>query len=324
MEQSALSAHPKVHSMQLAHYTDEMEEIFLKNSEGLELSHRETRFSLAASAIAQDSAQNSNGNEESEAYGEDRFSHRFGDLKAKDLGKRVGQRACEALDGRSIASGQYPVILENLAACDFLEFLAPSFSAETVQKKTSFLTGKIDQKIFSEKITLVDNATLAHGSGSAPFDGEGTPSQENILVKAGFLQGYLYDTYTAQKAKKSSTGNAIRDGLDQLPYIDSTNFYIKPGCRSLEEMKKELPQGLLIRELMGLHTANFITGDFSFGACGFLLKNGQTDHAIRDFTLSGNIFEVLNQIVEVGNNLTFSGSYGAPCLLLENQLIAGG
>jgi len=164
---------------------------------------------------------------------------------------------------------------------------------------------------------------LPKGLGSAPFDGEGVPTQETRLINQGELKTFFYNTYTANKGKTKSTGNAARGSYQGLPGIGPTNLYIEAGKNSHEEIIKSITKGLYLVRIMGAHTANPISGDFSFGAAGILIENGQLTHPVRSITIAGNLIDLLKHLKAVGSDLRFFSSIGAPTLLLEGISISG-
>jgi PmbA protein len=152
-----------------------------------------------------------------------------------------------------------------------------------------------------------------------PFDGEGVPSQENVLVKEGVLQTFLYDTYYAKRMEKASTGNSVRHGIKEPPRCGSRGFFIDRGRGDDPEVGSG---GVVVEELMGAHMANTITGDFSLGAVGHYYS-GAAPTPFKGVILSGNLFDLLGQVSAVGKDLTFYGPYGSPTLLVEGLKISG-
>jgi PmbA protein len=140
---------------------------------------------------------------------------------------------------------------------------------------------------------------------SSPFDGEGVRTQETILIEEGILQGFLHNSYTAAKEGVSSTGNGIRGSFKGTPEVGTTNFYIKPGSITQEELIKDISKGLYVTEVMGIHTANPISGDFSVGAAGLLIENGVLTTPVRGIAIAGNIIELLESVDLAANDLTF-------------------
>ena len=155
--------------------------------------------------------------------------------------------------------------------------------------------------------------------GSFPFDGEGVPSQENELVREGCFQGFLFDVYYGRKLGKPSTGNAVRGGIKERPVCAPRGFYIGQGATDVDGAFRD---GIIIEELMGTHTANTVTGDFSVGALGHICKNEER-RPFKGVIFSGNVFELFKNVKAAGNDLTFYGPYGSPTLYITGLKISG-
>jgi PmbA protein len=206
---------------------------------------------------------------------------------------------------------------------EFLSIFASSLSAENVQKGKSMLEGRINEQVAATGITITDDGTLPEGIASAPADGEGIPMQRTVLIESGILKGFLYDLYTAKKDNTSSTGNGFRSGFKGTPHVGISNFYIEKGEFSQEKIISEVDEGFLIKEAMGIHTANPISGDFSLGVSGLWIKGGKVSFPVRGVVLSGNILDLFKSIEKIGADLRFFGGMGAPTLLVKEMNISG-
>jgi len=220
------------------------------------------------------------------------------------------------------------VLIPPFIAVEFLELLEFSFSGEEVIKGRSYLKDKIGKKIFSEKLSLHDNGLFLGLPETRPFDDEGVPQNKKILVDKGEVCCFMYDTYWAEVAKKQGydnviSGNARRGGLASFPKISSTNLYITPGTYTKEELLKLQPEIFEIYEILGAHTSNPISGDFSLGVSGVYYKNGEPVDYFCEIALAGNLFELFKRIVEIGKDLEFYGSVGSPSLLVEKLDLGG-
>jgi PmbA protein len=201
--------------------------------------------------------------------------------------------------------------------------LAQSFLAESVQKKKSLLLGQLHKKIFSDIITIIDDGLFPQGMATAPFDGEGVVRQCTPLVEHGVLIHFLYDTYCAKKDSTLSTGNASRGSIMNTPNVGYSNLYIQKGAVDPADMIAAVEKGFLVNEVMGMHTANPITGDFSVGITGFLIKNGKKITPVKGLALAGNIITLFQNVLQIGSDLRFYGKVGAPTLLIESMEISG-
>jgi PmbA protein len=161
----------------------------------------------------------------------------------------------------------------------------------------------------------------AGGFGSSPFDGEGLPSLRTVVVENGVLRNYLLNTYTARKLGMKSTHNASR-GLAGAPGIGAGNLYLEPGTLSPEEIIAAIPAGLYVTSLMGFGV-NMVTGDYSRGATGLWIENGQLTYAVEEITIAGNLAQMFHNVTAIGNDLVFRGSVASPTLRIDGMTIAG-
>ncbi|NOZ59605.1 MAG: TldD/PmbA family protein [Euryarchaeota archaeon] len=215
------------------------------------------------------------------------------DLNFEEVGEVASTLARRSLGAKRLETGDYPLVLRPVAMAELLESaLIPAFSADNVQRGRSRLAGRLGERVFGEELTIIDDATLAAGLESTRFDGEGTAGRRKLLVERGELRGYLYDVYTARKAGTESTGNALRNGFSSLPRIDATNFIIR-GRGTLEE------DALVVHGLIGAHTSNPVTGDFSVET-----RNAFYDGSpVRKAIIAGNIYELLESIAGFGRDV---------------------
>ena len=284
-------------------------ESMVLNSSGLRAEAKKTIYTLMGMCVAR---------EEDEASWFDwTWADSLQGLDGSALGTAIARRAVSLLSSRQIDTGIYEGVFTPGAACDLLDILADSFLAENLYKKKTRLADKAGVKCFSSLISIVDSGLT--GMGSFPFDGEGVPSGVNRVVTDGVFNEFLYDTYYGRKLGHPSTGNAARSGVKDPPTPAPRGLFIEKGKDELSDSSLD---GVVIAELMGTHTANPITGDFSLGATGFLKKGGSTT-PFTGVILSGNLFELLNNIRGVGTDLTFYGTHGSPSLYIEGLKISG-
>jgi len=316
LEDSALSFDRRIKRVRKAAYSESEYSVAIVSSRGVDVSHKGTFCSASVSALAEEGA-------ESE-MGSDFESVRFYDgLDVKLIGKRAGENAVRLLGGRRIKTVRCPVVLENSVATDFLGVIASSFIADSVQKGKSLFAGKIGVSVGSAILNVFDDGLYPGGLGTAPVDGEGVPRQRTPLIQSGVLKGYLYDTYTATKDKVKSTGNAVRPGIKAPPSCGLTNFYIEKGAFSIESLLSEAGTGLFVTEVMGMHTANPVSGDFSVGASGIWIENGKKAYPVKGVAIAGNIIDILKSVTALGGDLRFFGKIGAPSLLISELMVSG-
>jgi len=284
-------------------------EIEIVNSKGLKAYSRKTLYSLSALCVAK--------GEDEVSWYDWVWANSLADIDMKALGIGVAQRAISFLGSEQIDTGIYDGILTPQASSEILSVLSGSFLAESLYKNKTRLKDRLEEKCFSEIINLVDSGLA--GMGAFPFDGEGVPSQDNILVENGIFKSFLYDTYYGRKFNSPSTGNAARSGLKEPPVCGRRGLFIEKG---MTDVYPYMTNGLIIEELMGTHTANPITGDFSLGAVGHLVRDG-AKMPFKGIIFSGNIFDLLNNVKGVGNDLKFYGTCGSPSLVIEGMKISG-
>lgn len=249
-------------------------------------------------------------------------------LKEVDTVKIAKQGVDEALSrigGKSVPSGTYKAIINNEAMVSLLSTFADVFSADAAQKGLSLLNGKEGQMIASEKVTIVDNPHLENGLASTPFDDEGVATYSKDIVSKGKLNTLLHNLKTANKAGVKSTGNGFKASYASPVGVDSTNFYIEKGSKSLDELMKDVDEGLIITEFSGLHAgANAVTGDFSLSSKGFYIEDGKKSYPVEQITVAGNFFELLNQIEDIADDLKFPmSSVGSPSVRVSEISVAG-
>ena len=230
----------------------------------------------------------------------------FAALDSDKLGKEAAEDAVSLLHASPVASGQYRVIFQNRAMADMLELFSDAFSAENVQKDLSVFKGRIGETVAAETVTFMDDSLLKQGIASRPFDAEGVPGGTHAVIEKGVLKTFLHNLKTAKKDGVKSTGNASKAGYAAPVRVSPTNFFIKAGEKSLEQMLSELGDGLLIREVEGLNAgADAVSGDFSLLSKGFVVKDGKLDRPVEQITVAGNFYEMLKSVVAVGSDLTF-------------------
>jgi len=323
LEKAARSVDPKrIQKVRKASYQEAVAHRTLINSKGLEFSYQSTFCSVSVTAVAQEA-------EEAEMGWDFDASHFQNDLDVKRVGKEASRKALESLGGRKIPSGIYPVLIHPSVASEFLSLLAHSFKSEQIQKGKSSLKGKRGERYFSPLITIEDNGLHPKGILTAPIDGEGTRSQRTPLVVQGELSGYLYDRYWANREGASSgsiarsTGNSRRSGIKSPPGIGTSNFLIEPGTRSFSTLLNDLHQGMLLEEVMGLHTVDPISGDFSLGCSGKWVDKGKLIHPVKSVAVAGNLFQLFQDVVGIGEDFRFIGGIGSPSLLVRSLKISG-
>ena len=247
--------------------------------------------------------------------------HRHQMASPEDIGKKAAERALRRLGARKIPTCQAPVVFDPLSARSLLSHLFEAVSGSSIYRRSSFLVDQIGQMVASTNVTIVDDARMPAGLGSSPFDDEGVPTQTTPIIENGVLQNYLHSAYTAKKLGSKPTGNGTRAASGAVT-IGPTNFYLKGGTHSPEEIIGSIQKGLYVVELIGFGV-NTVTGDYSRGAVGLWIENGKFVHPVQEVTIAGNLREMLKNIEMVGSDVTFVGSIAAPTLKIGNMVISG-
>ena len=289
-------------------------EVFCFNSCGLSYNYKGTWYTSMMAVLAEE------GGDQSISY--DFVGARsLSDLPLQSMVEEVVFKATATLNPSPFETRKMPVVLYKDASAMILKAFSPIFLGDSLVKSRTFLKGMKGSKVFSEKLTIIDDGTLRGGFMSLPVDVEGHATQRNLVVENGVFKGFLHSTYTAIKSGERPTGNSVRESFRSLPTSGITNLYIKPGDISLEDMLQE--EVFLITDLMGLHTVDPVSGDFSLGASGIIYEGGKKKKSVRGVIIGGNIKEVWNSVVGVGNDLRFYGNVGSPSLYIENITVGG-
>lgn len=283
---------------------------FVINSLGIELQETSTFMHASIETIAR---------AEDVATGSEFYSCRGFKPSLEDVGSAAAEMARSSLGGCRAESGVFDVLMKPLAVAELLEStLLPALAADNVQKGRSILREKVGEKIAAESLMIADDGLLPGGMDSSAFDGEGVPSQRTVLIEGGILKGYLYDSYTAGKEGSLSTGNAVRSGYSDVPRVGIRNIIISShDARNLLAETK----GILVGGLIGAHTANTISGDFSVEARNaFLIAPGDEARPIRSLMLTGNLFELLRDI-EIGRDVRAIGAIVTPTVKVRMKVV---
>lgn len=238
------------------------------------------------------------------------------------IGKTAAELAKNSLKGISIGTEKMPVIFHPFSFADILEnTLAPSVDAENVQKGRSGLAGQLGEEIADPKLSIIDDGTLTGGIASGPFDDEGVPTQRTAVIEKGMLSSYLYDSYTAGKDNVKSTGNGYRYSYASAPSVDMSNWVIEyPQSDIIAETKR----GIYINTIIGAHTANEISGDFSVeGRNAFLIENGELTKPVKSVMISGNVFDMLQKIDGAGKDVRSVGGVVTPSVRIPEMSVIG-
>lgn len=316
-EAAAFSTDQRVTNSEGAEFDSSSGRVMLANSHGFVGSYKSSSFSLSVSPIATEPA---TGAMQRDAWYE--VQRKFAKLaSAESIGQEAARRTVRRLGARKVATKRVPVVFDQETAGSLLANLCSAVSGYGLYKRASFLLDQLGQTIASDLITIYDDGRMEGGLGSRPFDGEGLATRKNTIVERGVLKSYLLDTYSGKKLGLPSTGNASRS-VGESPSVGPTNFYLVPGSRTPEQIIGTVKEGLYVTELIGFGI-NMVTGDYSRGACGFWIENGELTYPVEEITIAGNLKQMLKDIEVVGSDLVFRGRIASPTLKISEMMVAG-
>lgn len=283
------------------------------NSNGVSIEDEGTGFGLGLSVMLEKDGKIST------AYNSQ--SSRFFDLNGEKLANEVCSLAKNSIDTKPIETDDYSVVLDYYAATGLLQTFIGAFNGENVLRGRSILKDKIGSEITSTNLSIIDNPLLDKGMYTSKSDSEGSVSKSTELIKNGVLNSFIYDIYTANKAGAKTTSNGLRGSYLSTPMISPTNLEFK-----FDELKdlSEIDKGVLTTSVLGAHTANPISGDFSVEASNaFKIENGELTEPINKAMISGNIFEIMKKVEGINSEIKQYGSYIIPKLLVHNLRVVG-
>jgi len=314
IEESARKYDKRIVHTRKASYSDSYSFSLIANTNGLFVENESTSVGVGVGVIAQGDKDMATG-----YYGN---SAVFLDDLPEEVGMVAARRAVEMLDAKSVRSGTISVVFDPVSAVDLLSVLAPLFSAEEGQKGRSVLWDKKGEALFSSKITIIDDGTLPRRLGSSPTDAEGVKTSRKVLVKDGVLNGYLYNIYTANKDGVRSTGNGVRS-YATLPGVGISNLFVEGKDGGLHDAIAGVKRGILVYEILGMHTVNPVSGEFSVGVSGLWIEDGEISYPVRGVTISDNILDMMRKVDFVGKDTTFFGNIGGATLRVRDIVLGG-
>ncbi|MGO9434699.1 MAG: TldD/PmbA family protein [Terracidiphilus sp.] len=320
-EAAALAADPRITNSDGGEFSAATGRKVLANSRGFLGSYKTSYAGVSAAPLAVDT----NGSMQRDGWWSSARS--FAHLESPEaVGAEAGRRTVRRLGARRVATQKVPIVFAPEVARSLIGSVFDAASGDAIWRHASFLAGKLGETIAAANLTIIDDNTMmlptgVGGFGTSPFDGEGLPSRRTVVVEKGVLRNYLLNTYTARKLGMKSTHNASR-GLAGTPGIGCGNLYLEPGTLTPEEIIGEVQAGLYVTSLMGFGT-NIVTGDYSRGATGLWIENGQRTHAVEEITIAGSLGEMLQNVTAIGNDLKFRSAVASPTIRIDGMTIAG-
>jgi PmbA protein len=289
-------------------------EVYLIASNGFQGHYKRSGHSLGVSVLAED-----NGEKQREYSGHSAVRYNDLDPSAK-IANKAASGAIKRLGARKVKSGSFPVIFDQRIAPSFLGHLAGAINGQSIVRKTSFLQNALNQQIFSSNIQIIDDPHRQWGLNSKPFDGEGGANQQTTIIEDGVLKTWVTDITTSDQLNVANTHHATR-GPSSNPSPSLTNLYMQPGTISEKKLIASVKNGLYVTELIGTGV-NGITGDYSRGAAGFWIENGEITFPVQEITIAGNLKDMFMSMTPA-DNLEFRYGFNTPSLFIDQMTIAG-
>jgi PmbA protein len=314
-EAAALDADPRIANSEGGSCDTNLSRNVFANSRGFSGEYRSSSCSLSAVPVAK----------QGESMERDYWyslARSFAGLeKPADIGRIAAERALRRLGAVKVETQKVPVVFEPRAARSLLGSIFEAVHGESIYRQASFLAGKLGEKVASENLTVIDDGTLPGLFGTSPFDDEGVPTRRTVVIERGVLKNYLLNTYTARKLGMKTTGNAAR-GITGNAGIGHGNLFMEAGGASPEDIIRSIHNGFYVTELMGFGI-NIVTGDYSRGATGLWIRNGELAFAVSEVTIAGNLLNMLQDLEYIGSDLEFRGSTAAPTLCVREMTVGG-
>ena len=320
VEKAALGSDSRISQVESATYSEGDSHIALANSLGFEHQFSETSCYSFLQAIAEQDGQMQTG-----------ISFTTGrnleQMDAEATGREAAWRALSLLGAGQCASMSCPVVMDPFVTASVIGAIGSVLTGEAVQKKRSMFAGREGQRVAGALVNLLDDGIHPDGLATAPFDGEGVPTRQTGLIKNGELQAFLYDTYSGRKDGRTSTGNGARGSYRSQPRVSPTNLRLLGGSVSPGQMLAGVDLGFYVMDVTGMHSGvNPVSGDFSVGATGRLIRGGSLAEAVREVTIAGNLLDMLDTIKKIGNDnrwVPFGGSIHAPSIMIGQMTVSG-
>ncbi len=328
-EAAAMASDPRIQNSSGADFSANTVWRSMINSRGFSAAYRSSYCGISVTPIAQD------------AGGSMQRDYWYSSARAarllqspEEVGRIAAQRALRRLGARRVTTQRCPVVFAPEMARSLMSNLLGAANGDAIYRKSSIFTGRLGEQVAGENITMIDDGTLvldhgldgsgrlrAGGFGTSPFDGDGLPTRRSVIVERGILRSLMLNTYSARKLSMQSTAKASR-GLAGTPGIGGGNYFLQPGEVTPEEIIAGVPSGLYVLQTMG-HGVNLVTGDYSVGASGLWIENGELAFPVEQITIAGNLKEIFCNIAAIGNDLEFRGAGAVPTLRVEGLTVAG-
>lgn len=318
LEKEILAKDERIKQVGYCQYSENASKTTIMNSHGLNLVRSFSYMSTIVGATASDGAETTMG------FAVD-VNYRFDKIEKERLIKEASESATTQLGAGRVDSGKYEVVFKNDVATDILSAFASIFMGESALRKVTILTDKVGQKIMGDNITIDDDPFYEDAIIKVPFDDEGVPCYQKSVVKDGVFTGFLHSLKTANYFKTTPTGNGFKNGVAGTVSTSCTNLVLKPGTATKEEVIATVKKGIYVTEVNGLHAGlNPISGAFNVQASGFMIEDGKIASPVTLFVVSGNFYEMMNDVTMIGGDIEkrFVG-VASPTLKIGSLMISG-
>jgi PmbA protein len=320
LEAAVRAADPLVRGVESASYGDAAVEAAVANSLGVEASTRRTTASCSAFAMAGDGAMTQTGSGFS-------AGRSFAEVDPHDAASDAAERAVRLLGAKPMPSGRFPVVFDPLVTRSLLALLGGALSGEAIVKGRSLFVGREGEEVAGPGITLVDDPTVPEAFGAATHDAEGVPTRRVELIAGGRFDAVLHNVHTARRAGGATrtTGSAVRGGFKSPPGVGARVLHLVPGELGADEILGSVHHGLYVQSVSGLHSGtNPVSGDFSVGAVGLVIRDGELAEPVREVTIASTLQRILHDVVAVGADLTWLPGGAAGMTLLVGDMSVSG
>jgi PmbA protein len=318
LERATRSADPRVRQVSSADYSDGRVEVALASTTGIRSTARRTTAFLSVDAIAGDGADSQTGTGFTVGRGP-------GHLHPEEAMDDAVLRATRLLGAQKAKSGRCTVVFDPRVVSTLLSVVASALSGEAVVKGRSFFVGRVGESVATGAVTLTDDPTESRAFSAASYDGEGLACRRNVLISDGTLRMFVYDTVSARRAQTRSTGSAVRGGFAGTPSAGCRALVLTPGTKGAEEILAAVGEGLYVQSVTGIHSGvNPVSGDFSVGAEGLMIRGGSLAEPVREVTVASTLQRMLQSVVEIGGDLRWlPGAAAGQTLAIADMQLSG-
>lgn len=318
LEKATRAMDDRIRGLEATEYGDSIMESAVATNTGVRVSNRRSVCSIYAEALAGEGTGTQTG------YGYS-VARTATDLDVEKAARDAAERATRLLGATQPKSARLTIVLEPRMTASLLGVLSSTLSGEAVLKGRSMFADRVGDDVSVPFLTLVDDPTESQAYGATPYDAEGLATRRNVLFEGGVLRGFLHNTYTGRRSGAGSTGSAVRGGFKSTPGVGARALMLDPGTRSLDELLADLGDGLLVQSMQGLHSGvNPVSGDFSVGIEGLMVRGGALAEPVREATMASTLQRMLKDVVAIGGDLEWlPGGAAGVSLVLRDVTVSG-